>query len=192
MAHTKPNRSLIQSIDDDGNDPAVWSHSARSLLDSASVLKKHREEALRTFHSMVRIKTAVSFPNTNYVDIERMLVGFAFENHFRALEVAEGKIDLYKDGVMQKRYKRKKPHDLIEHAIAAEFPLSSNEQDFLGQLTRLMTAYGRYPLALNETTHAGRLVSWKPRAYAKTCEELLSRINHELGKRISRRKSSKL
>ena len=125
-------------------DPSSWVLAAEGLMDSASLLEP---KACKYFQS----NDAEKKDSVRYLKTQLMLVGFAFENMFKALIVQKQRDAL----ASEFRNKGKLPHvlkshDLVDLAHKAGLTLSDEiTKSFLVRLTRHSVWAGRYPVPIS-------------------------------------------
>lgn len=125
-------------------DPSSWVLVAEGLMDSASLLE---QKACKYWQSNDFEKK----DSVRYLKTQLMLVGFAFENMFKALIVQKQREAL----VSEFRVKSKLPiilksHDLVDLADKAGLELLNEmTRSFLVRLTRHSVWAGRYPVPIN-------------------------------------------
>jgi hypothetical protein len=119
-----------------------WIDKAENLIACARLLEPAIEQLFATYrqHSANR---AVPLVPDHYTKSYLMLMGFAFENLFKAVIVRrDGRGSPDKTKMLAKV----KDHDLPRLAKDAGFPLDREREDLLRRMTRCAVWEGRYPV----------------------------------------------
>lgn len=135
-------------------DPDAWAEQAQSMKVAAEPILQSLLEILSQSQNEPerRLKTLA------YIRAYILLMGFGFENLFRAIAAKRGLLradpDLHVDGgVIQE----KGGHGLTGSARSLRLELSSTEREYLQRLEEYVHWGGRYPVARKCGTYVGAL-----------------------------------
>ncbi len=156
----------LEKLVEYANNPKSWIIQANDLWNAAMVIQDHQKELNGHMTKDGLRANTMSAPKW-------LLLGFSFENLFKAIWLKKGNKIMNDNGslIIPKQFKS---HNLIHMAQQISFSLSNEEESLLNVLTHYTKNLGRYPVAeFNENNKemASSFVSSKRKKYRIWCED---------------------
>lgn len=156
----------LESLVKAANDPRSWLLQAKDLWNAAMIIQDHQKG--QEGHMTTDAINAITMSAPKW-----LLLGFAFENLFKAIWLRMGNRIMNDEGslVIPNVFKR---HNLLQMANTLSFSLDVNEKKVLEVLTKYTKSLGRYPVAEYKCSDEKQVVSFsspKPQKFLTWGEE---------------------